>query len=116
MPKLAMTMSHDGSFVRKRIFSGLLSAACYTQIPGEWRKDVLEIPLSDLVILQVLHARQDRTWRKEHIFSLVCWMRRGPIYRWLKNARTYRSTATASRSEKSALADALNEFSDDCEL
>ena len=56
--------------------------------------DVLEIPMNDVVIVQVLHAGQDRTWRNELIFGLVCWMRRGPIYRWLETVRTYRSTAT----------------------
>ena len=62
MPKSAMTMSDDGSLVRKRMFSGLSIVTRYTQIAGEWRRDVLEIPVNDVVIVQVLHARQDRTW------------------------------------------------------
>jgi hypothetical protein len=82
MPKSAMTMSDDGSLVRKRMFSGLSNLTRHTQIAGEWRRDVLEIPVSDVVIVQILHARQDRTERKELIVSLVCWMRPGPIYRY----------------------------------
>jgi hypothetical protein len=54
MRKSAMTMSDDGSFMRKKMFSGLSSATCYTQIAGEWSRDVLEIPMSDVVIVQVL--------------------------------------------------------------
>ena len=93
-------MSDDGSLVRKSMFSGLSSATRYTQITGEQSRDVLEISVDDVVIVQVLHARQDRTGRKELIVSLVCWIRMGAIYRWLETVRTYRSTATASRSEK----------------
>jgi hypothetical protein len=100
MPKSAMTMSDDGSLVRKRMFSGLSSVACYTQIAGEWRRDVLEIPVSDVVIVQVLHARQDRTGRKELIVSRMLDETGAYLSTWPKNVRTYRSTATASRSEK----------------
>jgi hypothetical protein len=71
MPKSAMTMSDDESLVRKRMFSGLSSTTRYIQIAGERKRDILEIPVDDVVVVQVLHARQDRTGRKTLIFSLV---------------------------------------------
>jgi len=37
---------------------------------------------------------------EELVFSLVCGMRRAPIYLCLKNVRMCRNTAMASRSEK----------------
>jgi hypothetical protein len=90
MPKSAMTMSNDGSFVRKKMFSCLSSATCYTQITGEWRRDVHEMPVSDVMIVHVLHAGQDRTGRKELIVSLVCSMRRGAYLSiWLKTVHIY---------------------------
>jgi len=109
-----MTMSDDGSFVGKRVFSGLSSATCYTQIAGEWRRDLLEILVDNVVIVQVPHSRQDRTGKKEITFSVSRGMRWG--YRWLKNVRTYRSTATACRRKVPALAYAFKELSTDGEL
>lgn len=62
MPKSAMTISDKGSLVRKRMFSGLgkrdgvfdLRKSEIEQI----RSNVLEIPMDNMVLVQVLYARQ----------------------------------------------------------
>jgi hypothetical protein len=61
MPKSAMTMSDDWSLVRKGCSPVYQGATRYTQIAGEWRRDVLEIPVNDIMIVQVLHFTPDKT-------------------------------------------------------
>jgi len=78
MPKLAITISDDGSLVRKRIFSGLIT--CHTLDPKiSWNigkgndkgmGNILEIPVDDAMVMQVLHAGQDGTRDKTKPISL----------------------------------------------
>jgi hypothetical protein len=61
MPKSAITISEDGSFVWKRMFSGLspghLSGSKISQRGVKKREShVLEIPMDDVMVVQVLRA------------------------------------------------------------
>ena len=117
MPKSAMTRSDDGSLVRKRIFSGLSIATRHTQLAGESSQDILEIPVDDVVVVQVLYASQNRTGRKELMFRLICRVIRRPIYRWPTNVRNVpKHRHGVSLREVSALADTFKEFSAHGEL
>ena len=63
MPKSAMTISDEGSLVRKRIFSGLLEKRDVVRSKKKRghervRSNVLEIPMDNMVLVQVLYARQ----------------------------------------------------------
>jgi len=56
-----MTISDDGSLERNRMFSGLSKFIDQTEISqgrGERTSDILEIPMDDVVFVQILHARQ----------------------------------------------------------
>ena len=101
MPKWAITISDDGSLVRERKFSGLF--ASHTLDPNispkkgrgmkRERGNIFEIPVDDAVVVQVLHAGQDGTGDKTMPIRLA-------LLSPVEEQSTYRSTSTASRSEK----------------
>ena len=72
MPNSAITISDDRSLVRERIFSGLFTShALDPNISPKMgrgmireRGNILEIPVDDAVVVQVLHAGQDGTGDK----------------------------------------------------
>ena len=74
----AITISDDGSLVRKRMFSGLFTShALDLNISPNIGKgndrgkgNILEIPVDDAVVVQVLHAGQDGTGEKTKRISL----------------------------------------------
>ena len=73
MPKPAITISEDGSLVRKRMFSDLFTSHALDRriSPNDKeRGDILEIPVDDAVVVQVLHARQDGAGDKTKPISL----------------------------------------------
>ena len=78
MLKLAITISDDGSLVRERMSSGLFTShALDPNISPKMgrgriseRGNILEILVDDAVVVQVLHARQDRTGDKTKPISL----------------------------------------------
>jgi len=69
MPKSAITISDDGSLVQKRMFSGLFTSH-ELDLAEDRRGNILEIPVDDAVVVQVLHAGQDRTGDKMKRISL----------------------------------------------
>jgi len=79
VPKLAITISDDRSLVRKRMFSGLFTSHALDPniLPkigkgnDRGKGNILEIPVDDAVVVQVLHARQDRTGEKTKPISLL---------------------------------------------
>jgi len=61
MPKSTITISDDGSFVRKRMFSGLSTGRLSDPKTSQrgmkkGENHVLEIPMDDVVVVQVRHA------------------------------------------------------------
>ena len=78
IPKSAITISDDGSLVRERMFSGLFTShALDPNISPKMgrgmireRGNILEIPVDNAVVEQVLHTGQDRTGDKTKPTSL----------------------------------------------
>jgi len=78
MPKLAITISDDGSLVRERMFSGLFTSHALDPniLPKmgrgmiRERGNILEILVDDAMVMQVLHAGQDGTGDKTKPISL----------------------------------------------
>jgi hypothetical protein len=55
MPKSAITISDDGSLVRKRMFSGLFTSHGLDpkigKVKDKGRGDILEVPVDDAVVV-----------------------------------------------------------------
>jgi hypothetical protein len=68
MPMSAMTISDDGSLVRKRMFSGLSRRhTLHPRLAGTRQRRVLETAVGEVMAMQVLHTgqeSQDRTGQK----------------------------------------------------
>jgi hypothetical protein len=90
MPKSAMTISEEWSLVRNKMFSGLSVMMCHDKKEGvnKLGNNVLEIPVDNVVVMQVLHTGQYGSQNCDSI----------------------------SLGEMTTLADSLKEFSADCEL
>jgi len=69
MSKSVITISDDGSLVRKRMFSGLFTSH-KLDLAEDRRGNIVEIPVDDAMVVQVLHARQARTGDKIKRISL----------------------------------------------
>ena len=97
MPKSAITISDDGSLVRKRMLSGLFTfhkpQVRSKDLAEDRRGNILEIPVDDAMVVQVLHAGQDGTRDKMKRISLS-------LLSPAEEQSNVPSTATVSRSEK----------------